>query len=282
MSAQGRAHPQTPADVPDDDLPLASRKIVNTRAPHQAEELDRLLRARGATPLDYPCIDIAPPTDPSFLDATLLDAAAGRFGWLVLTSANTVRAIAVRLDELGFDLRGATGLRVAAVGPATADAARAQLGLPGAVVPQEYVAESLVELVTAAAVCRVLLPQADLARPILADRLGAAGAEVTVVTAYRTVQGRGGVHLPRLLEENGVDAVILASPSAARHLLSRLEEEGGSAGQMERVRLACIGTVTARAARQLGLRVDVCPEEHTLPALVEALGRSFSDRIGEQ
>ena len=177
------------------DLPLASLKIVNTRAPHQAEELDRLLRARGATPLDYPCIDIAPPPDPSALDAALRAAAGGWFNWLVLTSANTVRAIAARLEELGLDLRDATGLRVAAVGPATAEAARAQLGLPGAIVPQEYVAESLAEVVTAAAGGRVFLPQADLARPVLAERLRAGGAQVTAVTAYRTVPGRGGVAL---------------------------------------------------------------------------------------
>lgn len=282
MSAQGRTRLRPPAGMPDRDLPLASLKIVNTRAPHQAEELDRLLRARGATPLDYPCIDIAPPPEPSALDAALRAVAGGWFHWLVLTSANTVRAIAARLEELGLDLRDATGLLVAAVGPATAEAARAQLGLQGAIVPQEYVAESLAELLTAAAGGRVFLPQADLARPILAERLRAAGAEVTAVTAYRTVPGRGGVALPRLLQEGGVDAIVLASPSAARYLLTRLDEEGGSAGQVERVRLACMGAVTAQAARGLGLRVDVCPEEHTLPALVQALERSFSDGIGEE
>ena len=282
MSASGAAHPRRRTSGSEEVLPLASRKIVNTRAPRQAEELDRLLRARGATPLDYPCIDIAPPADPSALDAALRAAAAGCFDWLVLTSANAVRAVARGLDELGLDLHGATDLRVAAVGPATAEAARAQLGLSGVIVPQDYVAESLAELVTSLAGGHVLLPQADLARTVLADRLTAAGAEVTAVTAYRTVAGTGGVQLPRLLEEGGVDAIVLASPSAARHLLTRLEEEGGSAGQVERVRLACIGTVTAGAARQLGLRVDVCSEEHTLPALVQALERSFGDGIEEQ
>ena len=79
MNAHGRAHPRPPALMTERDLPLASLKIVSTRAPDQAEELDRLLRARGATPLDYPCIDIAPPPDPSALDAALRAAAGGWF-----------------------------------------------------------------------------------------------------------------------------------------------------------------------------------------------------------
>lgn len=293
---------EAPARGPASGLPLAGKVVVNTRAPHQAGELSALLRSRGAGVLLYPCIDIAPPADPAPLDAALEAAAGGGFEWMLLTSANTVRVISERLGALGLNLP-ATGLQVAAVGPATAAAAEGLLLIPPLALPAEYSAEGLAAAVTArlrtaphARPSRVLLAQADLARPALTSLLAAGGADVTAVAAYRTVQGSGGVDLARLLAgpESGAsaaegppgpgglpasrpDAVILASPSAALNLVGRLEAEGGSRAQLERLCLACVGRVTSDAARRLGLRVDVCPREHTLPALVQALGDHYRD-----
>ncbi len=76
---------------------LAGKRIVVTRAANQADELDDLLRSRGAEPLPYPCIAIAPPTDTGPLDAALRDLVAGEFTWLVLTSRNAVVVLAERL-----------------------------------------------------------------------------------------------------------------------------------------------------------------------------------------
>jgi uroporphyrinogen-III synthase len=269
---------------------LESRGVVNTRAPHQAEELNALLRTRGAKVLGYPCIDIAPPLDPTALDQALREAAAGRFDWLALTSANTVRSLADRLNALGLALGRASAMRVAAVGPATAEAAGSLLGLEVVAIPDEHVGGALADTILKIAAgtgsrqlsFRVLLPQADLAGPALARKLNEGGATVSAPTAYRTVPGHGGVDLPKLLTEGAVDAIVLASPSAAENLLLRLLNEGGTKEQLAGVRMACIGGVTAGAARQLGLQVHVCPEEHTLPALVQALEDSFRERNEEQ
>jgi hypothetical protein len=98
---------------------LSGKRVVVTRAPHQAEELVSLLRDYGARPIFYPCIDIAPPEDTTALDAALRDVAA--FDWLILTSANTVRALATHLEALGLPLSMLGHLRAVAVGPATAE-----------------------------------------------------------------------------------------------------------------------------------------------------------------
>jgi uroporphyrinogen-III synthase len=171
---------------------MKGKRIVVTRASHQAAELSELLRRRGAEPLVYPCIAIAPPHDPAALDAGLRAAIAGAFDWLVLTSTNTALALAQRLAELGLAPAQLDGIAVAAVGPATAAAAQRLLGLPVRVVPETYVAESLAATLRPTSQMRILLAQADLARPILAQELTAAGANVTTVAAYRTVLGSGG------------------------------------------------------------------------------------------
>jgi uroporphyrinogen-III synthase len=286
---------------------LTGKHVVVTRAAGQADELDDLLRRRGAEPLPYPCIAIAPPEDTGPLDAAVRDLAAGRFDWLVLTSRNTVTVLAERLkaltaedenlspdplspQERGHRLpfpaqaacvlhsgRGGLGDRwpvaLAAVGAATARAAESELGLTAALAPDEFVAEAL----AAALIARLrpgdraLLCQADIARPVLADALQAAGIELTSVIAYRTVIGRGGVDLPALLAARQVDALTFTSASTVRNLLRRLAAEGGRPADLAGVCIVCLGPIVADAACKLGLTVHVLPAEHTIPALVEAL-----------
>jgi len=123
-------------------LPLAGRRVLVTRALHQAGSLSDGLRALGAEPVEVPVLEIHPP--PSF-DA--MDAALGHLGsydWLILTSANAVRALTGRAAVLGITLEQPSRLKVAAVGSATASAAR-KAGFQVAFVPEKYVAESLAE-----------------------------------------------------------------------------------------------------------------------------------------
>ncbi|HEC21720.1 MAG TPA: uroporphyrinogen-III synthase [Chloroflexi bacterium] len=259
--------------------PLAGKRVVNTRAPHQAADLDALLRRRGAEPLSYPCIDMAPPEDAAPLDEALRAAAEGRFDWLVLTSRNAVLALARRLETLGLAPSALGKQQVAAVGPATAEAARRLLGVQVALTPAEYVAESLADALCPAPGMRVFLPQSEIARPVLKEALTAAGAEVTGVTAYRTVMGRGGVNVPAMLSAGQVDAVAFTSPSTVHNFLRRLVGEGGDVADLAGVCVACIGPVTARAAHERGLEVQVVPEEHTLAGLIAGLEAHFLEGI---
>ena len=249
---------------------LTGKRIAVTRAAHQFGELSDLLRVRGAEPLAYPCISIAPPEDTSLLDAALRDMKT--FDWLVLTSSNTVEALRQQCDALGLSLRG---VPTAAVGPATAEAARHVLGVDVQVVPDEHVAESLAEAVAPTPGARIFLPQADLARSTLADQLAAAGAEVTVVTAYRTVLGQGGVNLPALLGDGAVDALMFTSSSTVNNCAIRIEQEGGDGTLLRGVVVFCIGPKTAAAAHEVGFRQVVAAEDYTLFGLVTAMEAHF-------
>lgn len=255
---------------------LQARRIVVTRAPHQAPELVRLLQIHGAVPVLYPCIDITPPEETAPLDQALLAAAAGHFDWLVLTSANTVRVLAGRLAELGLSLGR---IQAAAVGPETAAIANELLRIDVDVVAKEHVAESLVGTLPPVTGRRLLLPQSALARPVLDEQLRAAGVEVTAVTAYRTVIGQGGEDVPSMLVRGSIDAITFTSSSTVRYFLHRLSEESGSRKGDEEllagVCLAAIGPVTAQTMRAAGLAVDVMPENYTIPALVDALSKYY-------
>jgi uroporphyrinogen-III synthase len=254
---------------------LLNRRVVNTRAPHQAAALDDVLRARGAVPLDYPCIEIVPVADHGDFDAALEGLVAGDFEWLALTSPNTVYAVARRLDALKLSL-GGTPLRAAAIGPATRDAARELLGLTTLVIPEKFIAEALGASLPVQRGDRVLLPESAIARPTLADTLRARGAHVTVVDAYRTVRGSGGVDVPRLLARGAVDAITFTSASTVTNFVERIAEEGGDVARALSVCAACIGPVTAEAARLGGFKNVVVPSHYTLAGLAEAMESYFN------
>ncbi len=261
--------------------PLEGVWVVDTRSVRQAHDLDRLLEEKKARPVSYPCIDIAPALDPTPLDEALNRAAEGMYDWLVFTSANAVEAVEARLVHMGMDPVRLAAAHLAAVGPGTAAIVADRLGLTVDLCPREYVAEALAGELLAAGARRVLVPQADRARDTLVRTLGERnGVWVEPVTAYRTVIGSGGADVPRLLRQGRVGAVVFASPSALENMATRMEQEGGDWSDLAKVCIACIGPVTAAAAEKRGLVVDVMPEEHTIPALVEGLERYFRERTG--
>ncbi|WP_309715755.1 uroporphyrinogen-III synthase [Armatimonas sp.] len=287
-------------------MPLTGKRIVNTRATHQNSRFTALLQAQGAEVIEYPCIAIAPPENDAPLRAALADLT--RYDWLVLTSANTVLALAavgfpsLRFPSLppapsppdngregensppqpspiigrgwrseGRAEPGEGKPNLAAVGPATAKAAQTYLGLETVLLPETFTAEALGEALPIKPGQRVLIPASAIAPPTLAEQLTARGAEVTVVEAYRTVRGTGGADVAALLAQKRVDAVTFTSASTVENFLVRLESEGGSRAELVGVCLACIGPQTAAAAQAHGLTVDVMPTTHTLDGLVEAL-----------
>jgi uroporphyrinogen-III synthase len=252
---------------------LVDKRVVVTRSAHQAAEMADLLRQAGATPLLYPCLAIRPPEDLEALDGVLKHAAAGAYDRLVLTSANTVLVLAQRLAALNISLHD---LPAAAIGPATAKMAETMLGIKVNSVAREHVAEALAEEVAPAPGERLLLPQSAIARPVLADLLHTAGAQVTIVAAYRTSLGQGGDPVPALLVNKVIDALTFTSSSTVSNFLIRLENEGGHRRDLAGVCLAAIGPVTAAAMAELSLPADIVPADYTLPGLITALDRYFT------
>ncbi len=254
---------------------LEGKRVVITRAPHQSAEFDGMLRQRGAIPLLYPCLDIAPSENIEALDMALHDASQGKFDWLVLTSANTVQMIFNRLTVLGSSLKAVSNLKVAAVGSVTALYANRLLDVGASVIPDIFMAEQLVEALKPVAGTRYLLPQSSLAIDAIQRALMDCGAEVVAVEAYRTVIGSGGVNLGSLLNKGEVDVITFASSSSAKNLLTRLELDSADSAFFDNAVIACIGTKTASAARAHGFSVDVIGNEHTMCGLTTALEQYF-------
>jgi uroporphyrinogen-III synthase len=258
---------------------MEGKRIVITRAVQQAGELRSLLQQRGARVLLYPCIAVVAPADPAPLDRALQDLAAGAFDWLILTSANAAMVMAQRLQILG--LLPPRRVALACVGPATAQAAQSLLGMQTRVLPRTYLAEALLPALRPLLPARLLLLQAEQARPVLREELAAAGATITAIVAYRTVAGEGGVHLSTLLKNRQVDAITFTSASTVRNCLARLRAEGAEPSLLAAVCLACIGPLTAQALRALNLAVSVLPGEQTIEALVEDLEAYFRVRCAQ-
>jgi uroporphyrinogen-III synthase len=143
-------------------------------------------------------------------------------------------------------------------------------------VAKEHVAESLADEMSPGRGERLLLPQSAIARPVLADRLRVAGAQVDVVDAYRTGLGQGGEPVPTLLVEGKIDVITFTSSSTVTNFLERFEKEGGQRDQLAGICLAAIGPITAATMAEATLTVDVTPAEYTLPGLVSALETYFA------
>ena len=252
---------------------LAGKRVVNTRALHQAEEFDALLRANGAIPISFPCIEIQPVDYPAKLDRSLVELCGGKFDWLAVTSANAVHVVAQRLSVLELKFPEPPQFATAVVGPTTASATWQELGLCAETIPESFRAFELGAAMPIAEGQRVLVPQSEIASPDLANALKAKGAIVTTVTAYRTVVGSGGVDLPALLALHEVDAVVFASSSALSGCATRL---GDDLRLLDGIPVVCIGPSTAQSALRRGINSLIVPAEHTLNGVMDALVQEFS------
>lgn len=253
-------------------LSLAGRRVLVTRAARQAKKLSEGLRALGAEPVEVPVLEIQPPESYDALDAALLAFPA--YDWLILTSANTVRAFADRAAALGAPLVHPAGLKVAAVGQATAEAAR-NAGFSVTFVPESYVAESLIAgLVDRAYRQRILLARAEVARDVIPEALRKAGAFVDAVDAYRNVLPEAAPD--RLLQalSDRIDAVTFTSSSSVTHL-----QVAARAARVPwpfaGIPAVSIGPITSGTLIETGWVPAIEAKHSDIPGLIAAVARMF-------
>ena len=261
---------------------LTGLRVIVGRARHQAGALSSGLRALGAEVTEIPFIEIRKPRSYKPLDAALKNL--HEYDWLILTSVNGVEALWQRLNKLRLTKRQVKHLKIAAIGPATRKAIEKH-GLKVNVVPEEYVAESVVEaLRNEVPGKRVLLARARVARDVIPRELRTLDAKVDVVEAYETIIPQSSrTRLREILKnpKRRPHFIIFTSSSTARNFVALLGKKArnerphpAKASPINSIRLASIGPVTSATLRELGLRVDIEAKEYTIPGLVEALVKS--------
>jgi len=260
-------------------LPLSGLRILVGRARHQASALSSGLRELGAAVIEIPFIEIRDPRSYKPLDSALENL--HHYDWLILTSVNGADAFWERLRKLRFTKAKLKHLKVAAIGPATKKAIEKR-GIKVSVVPEEYIAESVVEaLRDQVAGKRVLLARARVARDVIPRELRKLGAKVEVVEAYETVIPQSSRTRLRAILKNSnrrPHVVTFTSSSTVRNFVTLLgtnirrgRPRPRKASPIEGVRLASIGPVTSSTLRELGLPVDIEATEYTIPGLIKAL-----------
>ncbi|RBQ21721.1 bifunctional uroporphyrinogen-III C-methyltransferase/uroporphyrinogen-III synthase [Spongiactinospora rosea] len=251
--------------------PLFGWRVLVPRTKEQSARLVEQLRSYGAVPEEVPTISVEPPRTPQQMDRAIKGLVTGRYEWVAFTSGNAVKAVREKFEEYGLDARAFAGLKVAAVGEATARAL-VEFGVRPDLVPtgqqssEGLLAEwppydSMLDPIN-----RVLLPRADIATENLVAGLTELGWECDDVTAYRTVRAAPPpAPIREAIKGGGFDAVLFTSSSTVRNLV-------GIAGKPHNVTvIAAIGPQTVRTAEEFGLRVDVMADRPSASALAAAL-----------
>jgi uroporphyrinogen III methyltransferase/synthase len=254
--------------------PLFGQTVIVTRTRQQASELSDHLAALGANVLEAPTIETAPMADPTAVKAALTD---GPWDWIIFTSRNGVSATKQKLFEAGLDTRAFGNAKIAVVGESTANAVRDELSLKVDLCPKEFVAEALADALASGGEIdgkRFLLFRAEIARPVLTDRLKQGGA--TAVHDVAIYETRPAASLPAEVTDaiaaGTVNWVTFTSSSTAKNFVGLLGPD--YLKKLGSVKLASIGPVTTATMRELQLTPTIEANPHTIESLARAIASS--------
>lgn len=249
--------------------PLLGKGVVVTRAREQASDIAALLAAQGANVIQFPTIDIQPLESYSEVRKAL--GYLSSYDWVAFTSVNGVSHFFEQLYAIGADARALAGCKIAAIGPATAQALKKR-GLKADFIPERFVAESVVQGLTALGISgkRILIPRAMVARDVLPDKLTQAGASVDVLPMYETRPSNARQEeVLELLEQGGIQCVTFGSSSTVDNFFELIPP--AKLKEHPEVKFACIGPITAKTLEKYGFSCDYQPTDYTIPALVDIL-----------
>ncbi len=243
------------------------KRILVTRPRLQADAFAASLIAAGFEPVFFPVIEIRPLEDQLALDRALQKLAC--YDWVVFTSANAVELVWERMESLGIE-RIPEGVRVAAIGPKTAESLQTHGTVP-AFVPQDYVAEAILPGLGDLAGRWVLLPRAAIARKALPEAIAQAGGVPHEIAIYDTLPAQPDPAGLAALAF-GVDVVTLTSPSVVNSFVKIIQAAGLDPRHLPGSPVyACIGPITEKAAREAGLPDLVMADEYTTAGLIKAI-----------
>lgn len=248
---------------------LFGKKVLVTRTRLQASKLSEKIEELGGEAIEFPTIEITPNDD-----YTKIDKAIGeieKYKWIIFTSVNGVKYFFDRMKKLRFDVRMLKEAKLCAIGPATASKL-SQMGLIVEYVPEEYKAESIVEVLKDKIEegDNVLLPRANIARKVLEEELIKLGANVDNIDVYKTIipeHERGDI--VNVLKNQKIDIITFTSSSTAKNFVKILGKE--NLNLLDKILIASIGPITAQTTKELGIKVDIEAKEYTIDGLVEAI-----------
>jgi len=260
-----------------DKTSLWGRKILITRAREQSGDFATQLEKLRAEVIEFPTIEIVPPLRWGEVDRAIDQLKS--YDWIIFTSANGVNFFWQRMKEKGKRLRLPSSLKVCAIGPATANQIKGK-EISVDYMPKEFIAEAILKGFEKMPMKgkRILLARAKKARDVLPKGLRELSAEVDVVEVYRTIRPRGGPkRLRRLLTEGEIDVIAFTSSSTVDHFAELLKKEDLKK-LLKGIAIACIGPVTAKTAKEWGMKVHIQPKEYTIPGLSRAIAEYFMPR----
>ena len=260
-----------------DNRPLFGKCILVTLAGHQASSLSQLLSERGAQAIELPAIEIQPIENNNELEKAI--KSLNDYNWLVFTSVNAISVFWLALEKQKKDSRTLSGLKICAIGPATAQALEAK-GIRPDFIPAVHTNEGLVKGLKEAfpkglAGQKFLLPRAEIADSALVEGITGLGAAVDNIPVYQTIPAAAAISQARdLLAKGKVDVITFTSSSTVNNLVESFK---GEKIELNGAKVASIGPKTTETAVKAGLKVDIQPAEQTIPGLVDEIEKYFSD-----
>ncbi len=249
--------------------PLFGKTIAITRARAQASSLREILTELGAEVVEFPTIKTLPPDDISPLETAIIEI--HKYNWLIFTSVNGVESFFETMFNLGLDSRRVSGVQICAIGPATADKLRIY-GIIADLMPEKFVAEAIADAFERSGGVsgqNILLPRADIARPVLTELLEAMDAVVNEVTAYKTIADTGNCQqLQELLTNDKLDYITFSSSSTVKNFFEHISADSLSG---KKTKLASIGPITSQTLNEYGFEPAVEATQYTIDGMVMAI-----------
>ncbi|MBP1760700.1 MAG: uroporphyrinogen-III synthase / uroporphyrinogen-III C-methyltransferase [Firmicutes bacterium] len=256
--------------------PLWGKRIIVTRSRHQASVLVKKIKELGGEAIEFPAIEIAEEENLDKLYMAFKNIES--YHWVIFTSVNAVDIFFRKLKSHGHDIRNLAGIKIGAIGPATSERLQ-KYGLLVELMPDEYQAEGLVKELQAMMKPgqKVLLPRARGARDILPLQLGDLGAEVEEIFLYQAVvpSSINNASITELLQQT-IDYITFTSSSTVTNFVDIIGSQQAEV-LSSRMKVACIGPITAEKAREKGLKVDIIANEYTIDGLLQSILADLAD-----
>ena len=254
---------------------LENKTILITRESYTDTGFSELLKEQGADIIHLPTIKIIPAADYSVFDKQIEEF--NKFDYLIFSSSNAVKFFAERIADIKADCRY-DNLKVIAVGTSTSRACK-EFNIPVDILPDEFSAKGVFDKLKESDLIdkNILIPASVIGRHELKEKLEEYGANVFMTFVYDNI-------IPPLEEINenleGVrnrkpDLFVFTSPSTFNNFVELLKIE--NVGEyFEGTDIAAIGSVTAAAISEKGLKVSIIPDEFTMNSLTEKIVQYYN------